>query len=204
MLKTHFTQLILRHSTDSTIADSLWTELVRRYTAAERYYHTLSHIEAVIAGLNEVRSLIRDWDTVLFAVYYHDIIYNATAADNEQQSAALAAKRLAALGYPEDGIALCIAMILATKEHRKSEDVDTDFVTDADLSILGQRPDIYKQYTENIRKEYAMFPALLYKAGRKSVLRNLLAMDRVYKTAHFYHKYEAQARQNLEQELLQL
>lgn len=55
-----------------------------------------------------------------------------------------------------------------------------------------------------VRKEYSIYPDLLYKPGRKKVLQHFLQMERIFKTQVFYDKYETQSRRNLEKELNQL
>lgn len=108
------------------------------------------------------------------------------------------------MAYPTGKIEQCAAMILATKHHGKAENADTNWLIDADLSILGQDPATYGQYTLQIRKEYSIYPDFLYNPGRKKVLKYFLAMPRIYKTSDFSGKYEQQARINLAAELQRL
>jgi predicted metal-dependent HD superfamily phosphohydrolase len=169
--------------------------------SAKRHYHTIAHLEHLVENLKEVQNHISDWDTVLFAVFYHDIIYKSTSSTNEADSAKLAKERLGELHYDPEKMAHCEKMVLATKSHGLSGDKDTDFLTDADLSILGQSPDVYQDYRENVREEYAIYPDFLYNSGRKKALLDFIAMKQIYKTDHFFVKYEKQARKNLENEL---
>lgn len=97
----------------------------------------------------------------------------------------------------------CQALILATKKHEPA-DYETNLFTDADLSILGSDPGTYNRYLKNIRKEYAMYPDILYDPGRKKVLLHFLNMDQIFKTKEFSGQLEAQARKNLEAELKML
>ncbi|MFD2921463.1 hypothetical protein ACFS6H_17175 [Terrimonas rubra] len=97
-------------------------------------------------------------------------------------------------------ISNCAAQILATKAHQASTDPDTNYFTDADLSILGQPWEVYETYYKNVRKEYAMYPDFLYNPGRKKVLQHFLSMDRIFKTNHFFGLLEAPARANLQRE----
>jgi predicted metal-dependent HD superfamily phosphohydrolase len=96
------------------------------------------------------------------------------------------------------------AHILATKAHVMSANHDSNLFTDADLSILGAPADEYMQYTGQIRKEYRYYPDLVYKPGRKKVLRHFLEMERIFKTDYFFAQYEKQARANIETELQRL
>ncbi len=61
---------------------------------------------------------------------------------------------------------------------------------DADLSILGQDLEIYLGYTREIRKEYSIYPDVLYKPGRKKVLRYFLDLESIFKTDYSKEKYE--------------
>jgi predicted metal-dependent HD superfamily phosphohydrolase len=90
---------------------------------------------------------------------------------------------------------------LATKTHILAADSDTNFFTDADLSVLGSDWESYSAYFKNVRKEYAIYPDFIYNSGRKEVLKHFLGMNQIFKTDFFYAKFEAQARLNLEREL---
>ncbi|GAB5525289.1 MAG: hypothetical protein Roseis2KO_31610 [Roseivirga sp.] len=79
--------------------------------------------------------------------------------------------------------------------------MDTNYLTDIDLSVLGAAPEVYQNYTVAIRKEYSIYPGFLYKRGRKKVLKHFLEMEHIFKTELFREKYEDRARKNLQAEL---
>ncbi|MGB1315039.1 MAG: hypothetical protein ACPG4Y_03410, partial [Chitinophagales bacterium] len=133
--------------------------------------------------------------------FYHDIIYNALKANNELKSAELAKKRLIQLSVNNSTITHCFNHILATKNHTKSINDDTNYFLDADLSILGKPWDTYSLYIKNIRKEYAIYPDLIYNSGRKKVIQHFLNMENIFKSNFFIDKYELKAKQNLKKEL---
>lgn len=83
-------------------------------------------------------------------------------------------------------------------------DADTNFLLDIDLSILGKSPEVYKKYTEDIRKEYKIYPDFMYGKGRTKVLKSILELEAIFKTDFFKKAYEKQARENLTAELSQL
>ena len=196
-----FTDLASKYTSDEGLTHSLWLEVYHFYTSRKRYYHNLTHLEKLFGALLEVKGQVEDWDSVLFALFYHDIIYNPLRKDNEEKSALRAQERLQQLHVPPEKIARCAAHIRATQGHQVSTDADTNLFTDADLSILGQDWDTYSTYIAQIRKEYAIYPDLLYRPGRQKVLRHFLAMDRIYKTDFFFERYEEQARENMRREL---
>lgn len=201
MIQRTFTELLQHYTDDKGLINELWTEIAQHYSDPKRHYHSLQHLEDVLAQLAAVKDDIQNWNALLFALYYHDIVYNAERPDNEEKSAALAAKRMQQLSVPRDIIALCTAHIAATRSHVRSDDKDTNYFTDADLSILGKDREAYLSYCKNVRKEYAIYPELVYNAGRKKVLTRFLTMDRIFKTDFFYNKFEISAKQNLQAEL---
>lgn len=201
MLKTIFTELVKKYTANDSVRKQLWNEIVINYCDAGRYYHNLNHLEAIISELSDVKDSIPQWDTAIFSVFYHDLVYNALRSDNEAQSADKAQARLQEIGFPAEQITQCMLQILATKGHEPGDDLTTQLFIDADLAILGKTPKKYKEYSENIRKEFFVYTDKQFKEGRKKVLKYFLAMNRIFKSEHFYNKYESQARKNIEDEL---
>lgn len=200
-LKPVFLRIASVYPEGSVQAEKLWDEIEKAYNHKKRHYHTLTHLENLYAQLRGCKHLITDWDSMLFSLYYHDIVYKASRSDNEEESARLAVSRMEALGVPGEKVERCKAQILATKSHKLEKDPDTDLFTDADLSVLGMDWDSYHTYYEQVRKEYSIYPDMLYKPGRKKVLEHFLSMERIFKTDFFYEKFEMQARMNLAREL---
>jgi predicted metal-dependent HD superfamily phosphohydrolase len=203
MLRDHFSTLLLQYNSNSILVNKLWEEIMGCYQAKNRYYHNLGHLQQILEQVLLLRDKIQDWDAILFALFYHDIIYNPRKSDNEEKSAALAIKRMQELAIPETVIENCRLHILATKQHAEAPFGDSNIFTDADLSILGTSWNVYSSYFKNIRKEYALYPNILYKPGRKKVLNHFLNMKYIFKTVHFRDAYEWQAKQNLQKELSQ-
>lgn len=201
MLRTTFITLVSTATAHPEKGEAFWNELSNKYGSSRRHYHNLDHLSALIEELQPCRSIVADWEILLFSVFYHDAVYNVLMHNNEEKSAALAAERLTELGIDPARVERCRQQILATKSHDDHGDNDTLLLTDADLSILGKDAAAYQTYTQQIRKEYAIYPDIVYKPGRKKVLRHFLQMDRIYKTTLFRDKYEARARINLRQEL---
>ncbi|MCC6289631.1 MAG: hypothetical protein IT249_17265 [Chitinophagaceae bacterium] len=197
------TQLSLL-SGNQKLIEKYWLEIVEHYSKNNRHYHNLTHLESLLLSLSPVQNEIADWQTIVFSIAYHDIIYNPLKTDNEKKSAELAHKRLSALSLPISKIDKCFAQIMATKMHSISDDEDTNFFTNADLAILGCGSEDYARYSRLIRKEYKIYPDFVYNPGRIKVLKHFLEMPRIYKTPYFYNKYEKQARMNMEWEMKNL
>jgi predicted metal-dependent HD superfamily phosphohydrolase len=201
MLKNIFIELTIKFCNDISFVNECWQEIEINYTKKKRHYHTLTHLENLLNQLEIVKAQIVDWDTILCTLFYHDIIYSALKKDNEEQSAKLAEKRLIQMGLSMPSIEKCKMQIIATKQHLQNTDSDTNYFTDADLSFLGTDWELYSKYMNEVRKEYAIYPNIIYNPGRKKVLQHFLAMDKIYKTVYFFDAFEKQAKLNLEKEI---
>lgn len=201
MLKDIFTTLLTNYTNDVEYTESLWHAITNIYGKKNRYYHNLTHLEHLYKSLVEIKDKIRDWDMILFALFYHDYVYNVLKKDNEEQSAKKAVKILNSLSIDTDRIYLCNAIILATKGHNVAKNSDLNYFTDADLSILGSDWKDYEIYFKNVRKEYKYYPDFMYNKGRIKVLTHFINMPAIFKSDHFYKKFEAEAKKNLQQEI---
>jgi predicted metal-dependent HD superfamily phosphohydrolase len=201
MLKEIFVQLVQKYSEDTSMIDLWWKEIQKSYGESGRHYHTLAHLENLYRQLMSVKNEIEDFDTMLWSMFYHDIVYGATKSDNEEKSAKVAVERLKSIVYPAKLIEKCERQILATKGHSISLESDTNIFTDADLSILGQPWEIYSNYFKQVRKEYSIYPDFIYNDGRKKVLNHFLKMDRIFKTKTFFERLEGVARGNIRGEM---
>lgn len=200
MIKDEFLKTVSSYTATPGEKDILWKEIETRYAEKSRHYHTLTHIESLMLELIPVKGSFTSWPVVVFATVYHDIIYKASKSNNEEKSADFAEERLRCIAVPPELIDRCRDFIIATKRHEPF-DSEIDLFTDADLSILGSDSTTYQSYTRQIRKEYSIYPDVLYKPGRKKVLLHFLDMPFIYKTEFFRDKYEDKARRNLEEEL---
>ncbi len=200
-LKERFSKNCLNFTKDQSLIENLWSEIEKNYSGKGRYYHNSEHLENMFSELDSVKQKIVNLENISFSVFYHDIIYDATSKINEEKSAEFAELRLKKLNIDRDSIEKISAQILATKAHQKSGDNDVNYLLDADLSILGKDPETYLDYTKKIRKEYSIYPDLLYKPGRKKALKHFLELENIFKTEDFREKYEKQARENIQFEI---
>ncbi len=180
-----------------------------RYGESQRAYHTLSHIEQLLVQFESIKHHLSEPHIVALALYYHDMIYDPTRADNEQKSAEYAVDALSSYLSPEQCQHI-YALIMITANHQIDESTDSvkysdaTYLLDMDLSILGAPWSTYEQYVNAIRQEYAHVADDNYRDGRTAVLRGLLAHPRLYLTDYYYNQLEAQARDNIKRELTSL
>lgn len=183
----------------SADAASEWTHIETAYSAPSRHYHTLHHLCDVYADLHEYYVGKVPAATV-FALFFHDVIYSALRGDNERRSAEYATDRLHQWQADKELTERVGAMIEATATH-ESSDAKTMLFLDADMAILGADTEQYSSYISAVRKEYSVYPDLIYNSGRRKFVEATLQRDKIYLTDYFYHRYEAQARINLAHEL---
>lgn len=200
-LKDNFVNLVSRYTSNNLLINELWNEIEQHYAEPTRHYHNLTHIAAVYSKLSAIKDLLADWDFVQFSIFYHDIFYNTHKNDNELKSALLAKSNMKKLAIDEFKIGAVFNQILATQSHQNTNDTDTNYFTDADLSILGESWENYQVYSHQIRAEYIQYADDIYILGRLKVLNHFLEMERIFKTPHFYNLYEIKAKQNLENEI---
>ncbi|QOD62480.1 hypothetical protein H9I45_10320 [Polaribacter haliotis] len=151
----------------------------------------------------ENEELINDFDELLFAIWFHDIIYKSRSKRNEKRSAKYALKKLKNFNLKELKKDKISKLILSTKKHKilVKGDLDNAYLLDFDLAIFGQDWEVYQTYTQKIRKEYKMFPNFLYRPARKKVLQGFLDREKLYFTEKYKNLFEEQARENLQREL---
>ena len=203
-MKDLFLHIASSYEPNLTVLAPLWQELDKQYSQKKRYYHTLAHIENLLRIGHEHRPMVQDWETFVFAIFYHDAVYDVLRSDNEEKSASLAEKRLAQIHFPPHRIADCKALILATKNHAPSANTDANLLLDADLSVLGADWETYSAYAAQVRREYSIYPDLVYRPGRRKVLTKFLERDFIFKTPDFRSRLEVQARENIQHEILSL
>lgn len=195
-------RLMRKFRVEAHISDVMFVELCSSYLAKSRCYHGLTHIRCMLESLELHRAQLRDPDLLSLAIWYHDAVYIPLCNDNEEQSAGLAIKNFKKYLSPKK-LKRLESLIIATKHQSTLPDFDNDtaWLHDLDLEILGQNPENYKTYSQNIRREYSLVPQVLYNTGRKKVLKIFLERPFVYATEYFRTTQEAQAKLNLFEEL---
>ena len=177
--------------------------VLARYAEPHRAYHTAEHIARILPLLDAVRARLRQPDEAELALWLHDLVYDPRAADNEAQSAELAAEWLAAGGAPAERGERVRALIMATRHAAPPAEHDARYVVDADLSILGAPPAAFDRYEGQVRQEYGFVPEADWRTRRAALLRRFLAQPRLFLTEEFA-RFEAPARTNLARSIARL
>jgi predicted metal-dependent HD superfamily phosphohydrolase len=176
-------------------------QLLAAYNSPGRHYHNLAHIEDCLGALARVENLSEIEREVLSeAIWWHDVVYDATRSDNEELSAQLAEAHVRADLRREVG-----RLIRLTKTHDvRLDDRLGAILISIDLGILGAEPARYDAYAAAIRQEFIHVPERDYRAGRAKVLGQFAARPVIFPDAVFAARFDRQARENLARELASL
>ncbi|MFB9238977.1 metal-dependent phosphohydrolase [Plantactinospora siamensis] len=192
---------------DRDAVTGVGTELLHRWREPHRQYHTEAHLRAVLSTVDEHAGAAADADLVRLAAWCHDAVYDchAAAGHNERESAALAGTLLVEAGLPDTRIVEVERLVLLTATHRPEPgDRNGGLLCDADLAVLAGQPDEYDRYAAAVRREYAHVPDPLFRVGRATVLRELLALPELYRLPELAARWTEPARANMRRELAAL
>jgi predicted metal-dependent HD superfamily phosphohydrolase len=188
----------------ATPSEDALAELERQYSAPGRHYHTLAHLDAVLATFDQLRHLAPNPDIAELALWLHDVVWEPMRDDCEQRSVEWAMDHLPPDFLPPDLLPLVAPLVLETR-HLKASSVSPDaaVVRDADLSVLAADDETYDAYERAIRAEYAMLPASQFRAGRATILADFAARRPLFFTPVMQPR-EPRARANLARSLARL
>jgi predicted metal-dependent HD superfamily phosphohydrolase len=202
-LNQRWETLLLKFGVEQQTAQNLFLDLSTFYSSPERRYHTLTHIQHFLSVVDTLTAKAENLEAIELAAWFHDLIYNSKAKDNEEKSADYAESILKSLAIPIEVIDKVKRLILITKSHQITEedDIDTKIMLDADLAILGVDDTQYVRYAQAIRQEYAWVMDQDYRKGRTQFLQSLLQRPRIYQTEEIFEALETKARNNLRKEI---
>eukprot|EP01059_Diplonema_ambulator_P036993 TRINITY_DN9567_c1_g1_i1.p1 TRINITY_DN9567_c1_g1~~TRINITY_DN9567_c1_g1_i1.p1 ORF type:complete len:721 (+),score=242.84 TRINITY_DN9567_c1_g1_i1:1063-3225(+) len=189
---------------DLRLASHWWRVLRDGYMGLGRYYHNLHHLEEMFEHFDALKDTMARPDLVAYAIYFHDAVYDATAAsgENEKASSALWRKYAGEAGIAADDTEAVAAWIDRTANHLSgAADGDLAVFLDIDLAVLGRDRHAYFEYAQQISMEYAHVPNAVYFGKRAEVLQSFLTPERLYFTDTMHGKYGARARENITQEI---
>ncbi|WP_322973446.1 HD domain-containing protein [Actinacidiphila soli] len=201
-LPERWSELLRRVQTEDVDPTPYGRDLLARWAEPQRRYHTTDHLGAVLDRVDELAGYADDADAVRLAAWFHDVVYLPDRSSNEERSARLAERALPEAGVPAAVTAEVARLVRLTVSHDPAEgDHNGEVLCDADLAVLAGGPAAYAAYAAAVRQEYGFVPDGLFRAGRADVLRQLLALPRLFRTPEGYDRWERTARHNLGTEL---
>ncbi|MBB33335.1 MAG: hypothetical protein CL455_06745 [Acidimicrobiaceae bacterium] len=190
-----------RNNVDVRAATQMCQQLIDSYNDSQRHYHTMSHIHECLNLLDTFSLKQNERDTVEYAVWFHDIIYDPASDSNEKQSATIAKTWLTKHGIKTtDDV---VTLILQTAHYDKDPPIGhiESILHDLDLHVLGSPAHKYLDYATKIRNEYQHLDNDAFFAGRRKFLQSLLSREGIYATTGFQELFEEQAIRNIKTEL---
>ena len=193
--------LVERLGLDAGAAHTAIAELFVAHREPARRYHDLCHLAECFELVDAMVDLAPgDRDAAEVALWFHDVVYDPTAKDNEHRSALRADAFLRNAGRPDLAPQVAEAIEMTAGHAPVTRTPVIDAVHDADLGILGASPERYDEYAHAIRHEYAHIGDDDFRDGRARVLRSFLAMRHIYIRPDMAER-EITARRNLEREV---
>jgi predicted metal-dependent HD superfamily phosphohydrolase len=174
------------------------------YSEPHRHYHNTAHIDACLRELDSARFLAEVEHEVDAALWFHDVVYDPSASDNERRSANIASQFFAQAGVADPVWARVHSHVMATMHNTEPTQADSRLVVDVDLSVLGQDGESYAEFERAIREEYKQVPWSLYRRKRAEILGSLLNRPFIYSTELFRQRYESRAHVNLQRAISML
>ena len=184
--------------------EKLFSDLLGCYRQPARKYHSTQHLSECLENCRELRREARFPAEVELALWFHDAVYDVLRKDNELRSAQWAKRSVLAAGCPDDAAQRVHELVMATRHQAVPSGMDAQIVVDVDLWILGAPPGRFDEYERQIRDEYRHVPGIIFRPKRKALLKSFLERQRIFATALFFERHEAQARANLERSLERL
>lgn len=174
--------------------------LYRAYNEPHRRYHNLDHIAHLFSELKSVLLMVEDEVALRYAIWFHDVVYNPRATDNEEASSDVAAVTARNLGMSKEFIDRVRRLIMVTIHDPVTfppVSNDEKLMCDLDLSALALPDEEFDANTLAIREEYAHVPDELFLSARRKFLQKILDREHIFYTEHFRTNYEDRARANL-------
>ncbi|XP_077867725.1 uncharacterized protein LOC144357037 [Saccoglossus kowalevskii] len=198
-------------------SSQVWWRLVKsKYSEQGRSYHSLCHINDMFSHFDQHKDKLQSPETVSWAIFFHDMVYNPKSRDNEEKSAECSMNLPNIQYYPLLCVTYIWGLILNLKKtwytvyfnmacviHRFGTE-DKHYLLDFDMAVLGWPQEEYICYANAIRQEYIHIPEKEYRERRIEVLKSFLQRKNIYATKEFRDEYEIRARNNIDQEIYRL
>lgn len=203
-LESQWFSLCERLEVEFKNANSWWKTIYNAYSATDRKYHNLEHLNNMLNAINERHDQYpayfhdmkilpnEDLDLILIAAWFHDFVYRFDGRDNETESAECAemfCNRMTNLTKEQS--LFVYDLIMATKHELLFLKDDLPelslrfkscaaLICDADVITMGSDWDYFSNTNENIRLEYPNVPDDSWSIARKGFFDKFLSRGRVF------------------------
>ncbi|MDE1463445.1 HD domain-containing protein [Spartinivicinus poritis] len=205
MMQRRFCQLWNRTVAGSNDHDAgeVFHRIYSYYNSDERYYHSTDHIKFCLEQLDLVSELLTAPDAVEMAIWFHDVIYERGACDNEIQSAQFF-KDYAAEKLNPEFADLVYSLILDTTHKHTPTTLDGQYLADIDLSSMALPWQEFLRDSTNVRAECSHLCDNEFYPKQLAFLESLLERKQFFFTDFFQQRFGDQAQDNLQRLIKQL
>lgn len=140
------------------------------WSLPHRHYHDLSHLDDMINQINDLGIKGEDYEKLIIAALFHDIIYDPKKNDNEEMSAKFL---LSVCDNVNKGIKEIEQIILDTKTHESNTKLSEIF-NKIDMSVVERDFEGLLEWEKGVWNEYKSYGPELYKKGRLQFLESLV------------------------------
>jgi predicted metal-dependent HD superfamily phosphohydrolase len=169
----------------------------KHYNEAHRHYHTQDHIADMLEKMDVY--FPEAPQSVVLAVFLHDVVYQPGSPNNELNSARFAVRHLGRLGLSREKVRAVARAIMATRKHVARNRLEA-VVCDLDLLSLACEPARYHRNTRLLRQEFGEFTDAQWNFGRNRFINSYLGRKYIYASPKLRRLHEANARRNLQAE----
>ncbi len=184
-------------------AEDVYRELEGRYSHPHRHYHDLRHILACLRHFDTISDQLTWPDAVEMALWFHDVIWEPDADDNERRSAELF------LGCAEGDadtnfLEVVHNLVMMTVHPSEPQSVDEQFTVDIDLASFGLPWEEFIRLGELVRNEFPHVSDRDFDSDQLRIFEMLASRPYFYFTEFFRSRYDATAQSNLRRRITQL
>jgi len=169
------------------------------YYTNKRFYHTLNHIKILLDSLHDFHITEVEKIKLELAIWFHDIIYNSKAKNNEEESINEFTKFAIYVGLNFDLNLEINDIIFATRHKDTAQTRLQKIMCDVDLKEFAF--DNYIKNSNNIKKEFSHLTDKEWIKGRSDFLKTFINKEFIYYTDEYRDALEDTARINLKKEL---
>lgn len=132
--------------------------LEKSWTQPHRFFHTPEHLNAIldrIGFLYETDQISNvDFESLVLAAYFHDVVYWPWATDNEEASVVVFRNLLNSTYLKRKVVKVAEEIILSTKKGSELKNELQEIFHEEDYGIFRQTLDKLIEYEDQIAKEY--------------------------------------------------
>ena len=154
-------------------------KIISKYESKTRYYHNLDHILFMLNKAYEKDVLT---DNLFLAIVFHDVIYSTNIFLNKfnELLSGLYFKFCIKNKLPKNDIDRIYKAILSTKNHKIVNTLSHRLI-ELDLYVLYNDFDTFKEFEDNIRKEYKHIKTKHYYYNRYIILKKYnISKEKLY------------------------